>query len=64
MERRGALKCVVLDLVGFEATHRAHLEIGTETGVADETLLILLETEIIAKEMTVDHAAFALAETT
>ena len=64
VERRGALERVILDLLGFEATHRARLEIGTEAGVADETLLILLEAKIVAKEMAVDHATFALTEAT
>ena len=42
---------------GVRNTHRAHLEIGAEARVADETLLILLEAEIVAKERAVHHAA-------
>ena len=64
VERRGPLEGVILDLLGFDATHRAHLEIGAEARVADEALLILLETEIVAKERAVHHAAFALTEAT
>ena len=64
VERRGALEGVILDLLGFDATHRAHLEISAEAGVADETLLILLKAKIVAKKMAVDHATFALTEAT